>query len=132
MRIEVKKLLARKKYEGDFAFDYTPAQDELLLPLCRIEGAVRAEGDYAIGDDGAVSVSIRLSYTLAGQCSYCLENTVKRVDYATEVLFVRDKDPDNYFYDGVNVDLTAAVKDAFIISQPDVLLCKEGCEGIKI
>lgn len=131
MIIEVKKLVARKIYEGDFAFDYSPAQDKLLLPLCRVDGVVKVRGDYVIGEDDAVSVRFTIAYTLKGQCSYCLEDAEQRVEFTSEVLFVRDKeDLDNYYYGGGNVDLTCAVDDAFIISQPEVLLCKEGCGGI--
>jgi uncharacterized metal-binding protein YceD (DUF177 family) len=126
MIIEVKKNIAHKQYEGNFAFDYIPPKDKLVLPLCDFDGSVKVEGDYVIYEDDAVGVRFTIVYTLKGQCSYCLEDAEKQVEYSTDVLFVRDKaDVDNYYYDGLKIDLTAAVDDALIFSQPDVLLCKK-------
>jgi uncharacterized metal-binding protein YceD (DUF177 family) len=91
------------------------------------------EGDYIIYEDESVGVKFKITYTLKGQCSYCLEDAQKTVEFESDVLYVRDKeDLDNYYYDGIKIDLTTAVDDALLISQPDVLLCKEGCDGIKI
>lgn len=133
MILEVKKLIAHKQYVGNFSFNYTPEQDKLLVPLCSVIGEVKVEGEYEIYEDDAVGIDIRLSYKLKGQCSYCLDEAEKSVDYAAEILFVKDKDDiDNYYYDGTKLDLSVAVEDAFIFSQPNVILCKEGCEGVKI
>ena len=86
-----------------------------------------------IYEDDSVGVDFTIKYGLEGQCSYCLEKARKQVEYYSEVLFVADKDDnDNYYYDGIKIDLTAAVNDALLFSQPEVLLCKEGCQGIKI
>jgi uncharacterized metal-binding protein YceD (DUF177 family) len=133
MIIEVKKLNLRKQYEGNFSFDYTPQQDKVLLPLCSFDGNVKVEGEYVIYEDESVGVKFKITYTLKGQCSYCLEDAQKTIEFLSDVLYVRDKDDaDNYYYDGIKIDLTTAVDDALLISQPDVLLCKEGCDGIKI
>ena len=133
MIIEVKKLTAKGKYEGDFSFEFTPPEDKLLIPLCRIDGTVKVEGRYELYEDDSVGVQFTVKYALEGQCSYCLERARKQIEYSDDVLFVADKnDGDNYHYDGMRVDLTAAVNDALLFSQPEVLLCKEGCQGIKI
>lgn len=133
MIIEVKKLLAHKQYDGNFAFDYIPAQDKLLLPLAKVDGAVKVEGRYEIYEDDSVGVTFTISYRIVGQCSYCLNDAEKVVEFESDVLFVLDKnDFDNYYYDGIKIDLTTAVDDAFVFSQPNVLLCKEGCNGIKL
>ena len=133
MIIEIRKLTAKGKYEGDFSFECTPNGDKLLVPLCSIEGTVKVEGRYEIYEDDSVGVDFTLKYALVGQCSYCLEKASKQIEYYSEVLFVRDKeDSDNYYYDGIKIDLSAAVNDALLFSQPEVLLCKEGCQGIKI
>lgn len=133
MIIEIKKLTARGKYEGDFSFEFTPSKDKLLIPMCAFVGAVKVEGSYEIYEDDSVGVDFTIKYGLEGQCSYCLEKARKDVEYYSEVLFVADKDDnDNYYYDGIKIDLTAAVNDALLFSQPEVLLCKEGCQGIKI
>ncbi len=133
MIIEIKRLTAKGKYEGDFSFEFTPSEDKLLVPMCRFDGPVKVEGSYEIYEDDSVGVDFTLKYVLDGQCSYCLESARKEVSYSTEVLFVTDKnDDDNYYYDGVKIDLNVAVNDAVLFSQPEVLLCKEGCRGIKI
>lgn len=132
MILEIRKLLTRKSYEGSFEFDYAPAAEKLMLPLCEVDGAVKVSGEYEIYDDDSVEIRFRLSYKLKGQCSYCLAKAEKEVEYSSEVLFVTEKDDDNYYYDGMNLDLTEAVDDAFIFSQPNVLLCKDGCGGVEI
>lgn len=132
MIIEVKRLLSKGKYTGEFEYDFTPDEDRTVVPLSTID-SVHVRGSYEIFDDDSVSVKLTLSYVLKGQCSYCLADAVQPVEYSTEVLFVTDKgDSDNYVYDGARLDLKHAVDDALLFSQPSVLLCKEGCEGIKI
>ena len=138
MEIEVRKLCALKRFEGQFGFEYEPPADACLIPLCSICGKVKVNGDYCIEDDGRVWVDLNLSYKLAGQCSYCLEKAEKQIDYSTEVLFdtvktdLSGKDDDHYIYDGIKINLKTAVDDAILISQPEILLCKEGCEGIDV
>lgn len=133
MIIEVKKLIAHGQYAGSFLFDYAPPQSKLLLPLVCVDGAMKVSGEYEIYEDDAVGITLRVSYKLKGQCSYCLEEAEKSISFESDVLFVLDKDDvDNYHYDGIKIDLTTAVDDAFVFSQPEVLLCKEGCRGIKL
>ncbi len=133
MIIEIKKLLAKAQYNGEFSFEYEAPQTLVSVPLCRFDGAVKVFGSYEIYDDDSVGIDLHLAYLLKGQCSYCLEDAQKQVEYSSEILFVTDKDDcDNYVYDGHNIDLTKAVDDALLLSQPGVLLCKEGCQGIKI
>lgn len=125
--------MAKGAYTGEISFDYRPPQDVNLLPLCRIEGGVKVEGAYEIFEDDEVEVTLKLKYKLVGQCSYCLADTEKQIEYTTEpLLFVTDKsDGDNYIYDGNRLDLTQAVTDALLFSQPEVLLCKACCKGEK-
>ena len=133
MIIEIKRLAAKGKYERECSFCFTPSEDKLLVPMCSINGEVGVEGSYEIYEDDSVGVKFMLRYVLKGQCSYCLESAKKAVEYSSEVLFVTDKDDgDNYYYDGVKIDLSSAINDALLFSQPEVLLCKEGCQGIKI
>ncbi len=134
MILEIKKLMSRAAYKGDFSYEYQPPQDGIMIPLCRIEGGVHVEGEYEIFEDDEVEVTLKLCYKLVGQCSYCLADAEKEIEYTTEpLLFVTDKeDGDNYVYDGNRLDLSQAVKDALLFSQPEVLLCKKDCKGIKI
>ncbi|MDE7076580.1 MAG: YceD family protein [Clostridia bacterium] len=132
MILEIKKLMARAAYTGEFSFDYQPPQESILIPLCRIQGGVKVTGDYEIFENDEVEVTLKISYLLVGSCSYCLADAQKPVEYSTDVLFVTDKDDcDNYVYDGNRLDLSTAVNDALLFSQPKVLLCKEDCKGVK-
>ncbi len=125
--------MARAAYVGEVSFVWQPPQDSILIPFCRVEGGVNAVAEYEIFEGGEVEIALKISYELIGQCSYCLADAKKRIEYETDVLYVTDKDDlDNYVYDGNMLDLTAAVNDALLFSQPKVLLCKEDCKGIKI
>ncbi len=133
MILEIKKLMAMAAYVGEVSFVWQPPQDSILIPFCRVEGGVNAVAEYEIFEGGEVEITLKISYELIGQCSYCLADAKKRIEYETDVLYVTDKDDlDNYVYDGNMLDLTAAVNDALLFSQPKVLLCKEDCKGIKI
>ena len=132
MKIEVKKLNALKKYTGVFEYDYQPPEDICLVPLCKLEGSVKVKGSYEIYDDDSVGVNFTVKYGIKGQCSYCLKDAHTEVEEAFDVLFVTEDDPENYLYDGINIDLKTAVDDAILFSQPNVLLCREGCTGIDI
>lgn len=131
MKLEIKRLLAKAQYSGDFNFSFTPENSMLMVPLCKVEGEATLSGSYEIFEDDSVEVVFTLTYTLVGQCSYCLQPARKKVEYSSEVLFVTEDDGENYLYDGYNLYLEQAVNDALLFSQPKVLLCKEGCEGIK-
>lgn len=132
MEIEVKKLVAQAKYAGSLDFEYEPPADICLIPLCRIEGKVKVTGDYEIYEDDSVGVNFTVKFKLKGQCSYCLEDAEKEVSFLSEVLFVPEKDDENYSYDGKVIHLKTAVDDAILISQPKILLCKEDCKGIDV
>ena len=131
MILEIKKLMAKGEYAGGISFDYQPPQDLNLLLLCRIDGVVKVTGSYEIFDGGEVEITLKLSYKLVGQCSYCLADAEEQIEYSTEpLLFVTDReDRDNYVYDGNRLDLTQAVVDAMLFSQPEVLLCGKCCKG---
>ncbi len=130
MIIEIKKLCALKKFTGAFDFEYTPPEDICIIPLCKVEGDVRVTGTFEIYDDDTVGVEMTVKYLLKGQCSYCLSDAEKQITFSQQVDFVTYKDDDNYNYDGVRLNLKPAVDDAILISQPNVLLCKEDCKGI--
>ncbi len=132
MELEVKKLNALKKYTGTFDFDYSPESNLCLLPFCKIDGAVKVSGEYEIYEDDCVGVNLCISYKIVGQCSYCLSDAQDKINFTSEILFVPEKDDDNYYYDGIKINLKTAVDDAILISQPSVLLCKPDCKGIDV
>lgn len=132
MKIEVKKLNALKKYTGGFEFEYNPPQSLCLVPLCKIAGAVRVKGDYEIYDDDSVGVNLTVGYRIEGQCSYCLSEAACNVEKTYDILFVTEDETEDYSYDGTSIDLTTAVNDAILFSQPNIVLCREGCTGIDV
>ncbi len=132
MVIDIARQTALKNYRGSFSFDYDCPQELVILPAARIEGKVKVTGEYEIYDDDSVGVALKISYLVAGQCSYCLEPAKKQVEYESDVLYLTEDDGENYSYNGLKLDLTTAVNDAVLFSQPQVLLCREGCGGIDI
>lgn len=130
MQIDVKRLIALKKFTGSFQFDYVPPEDMCIIPLCKIEGGVKVSGDYEIYDDDSVGVKFSVKYRIEGQCSYCLNEAKKDVEEQFDVLFVPKDDSENYVYDGNTVDLGLAVREAILFSQPNILLCRKDCAGI--
>ena len=132
MIIDVARLIALKKFNGGFLFEYDCPTDLVILPSARIEGKVKVEGEYEIYEDDSVGVNLKISYLLAGQCSYCLEPATKQVEYETDVLYLPEDDGENYSYNGLKINLTTAVNDAVLFSQPQILLCRPDCKGIEI
>lgn len=132
MRLEVKKLNALKKYTGGFEFECEPSADMCLIPLCGFDGKVSVKGNYEIYEDDCVGVNLSVGYRLKGQCSYCLSDTVREIRSEYEILYSPEEDPENYSYDGSSIDLTTAVNDAILFSQPKLLLCREDCTGIDV
>lgn len=131
MVLEIKRLLAKGEYSGNISYEFTPQKENLLIPLCVFDGAVSFNGEYEIFDGDEVELRFEITYKLKGQCSYCLADAEKVIKFSSEVLFVTDKDDlDNYYYDGVRLDLSKAITDALLFSQPDVLLC-DGCANAK-
>lgn len=129
MIIDVARLIALKKFNGGFSFEYDCPADLVILPSARIEGKVKVEGEYEIYEDDSVGVNLKISYLLA---AYCLEPATKQVEYETDVLYLPEDDGENYSYNGLKINLTTAVNDAVLFSQPQILLCRPDCKGIEI
>ena len=132
MIIDIARQIALKKYGADFSFEYDCPAELVILPGASIEGKVKVYGSYDIYDDDTVGVTLKLSYLLCGQCSYCLEPAKQQAEYEQDVLFVPEDDGENYSYDGLKINLTTAVNDAVLFSQPQILLCKPDCKGIDL
>ncbi len=110
---------------NDFSF-LTPVNYEIVVRKC--EDSARLEG------------SIRC--TLSMMCSRCLESfacTVQAVldvdlakksaDYEAELEFV-EEDPDVYYYDDDEMDITPLVCEEILLSIPMKPLCTENCKGL--
>lgn len=132
MEIDISKYLSRGQYSGSFAFAYLPEDDLSLVPLCKIGEEVEVTGSFEISEDDGVAVKLHIRYLLKGQCSYCLGDAQQWVECDREVLFLTEKNDEDYFYDGRKLDLTTAVNEAILTSQPGILLCRDDCEGIDV
>lgn len=132
MELDISKFLSRGQFNGEFEYGYTPDENLCLIPLCKIEGEVMVRGSFEIYDDDSVEVKLNLTYLISGQCSYCLNDASKPIVFETEVLFLPEKNEDDYFYDGKKINLNTAVNEAILISQPSILLCRDDCKGIAV
>ena len=132
MIIDIARQIALKNFRGSFSFEYDCPKDLVILPAASVEGKVKVEGEYEIFEDNSVGVHLKISYLLAGQCSYCLEPAKKQIEYEQDILYLTEDDGENYSYNGLKINLTTAVNDAVLFSQPQVLLCREDCKGIEI
>lgn len=131
MYLEVKKLVAKGKYEGELEYDYTPPADICLIPLCHLTN-VKVRAEYEVFADDAVEITLHISYKIVGQCSYCLKDAEKSIEFSHEATYMTDDDKENYVYDGFKLNLDTAVDDAILISQPNLILCREDCKGVDI
>lgn len=130
MIIDVKKSVAAKNFKGSLNFSYVPPKDLLMVPLIEFKGDVNVKTTYEIFEDDSVCVNLEISYRLVGQCSYCLADAQKDVNFSEEVYFVPEQSDDDYEYDGVKINLQTAVNDAILFSQPNVVLCNNCLEGV--
>lgn len=128
MKIEVVKSVALKKRRGSFEFSYVPTQNLCLIPLCGI-GEVKVWGEYEIYEDFSVGVNLNVKYEISGKCSYCLKDCKQEVCDEFDISFDTQSGGEDYTYDGKTIDLTVAVCDAILLSQPKVLLCDKDCNG---
>ncbi|MCD8307905.1 MAG: hypothetical protein LUD51_06760 [Clostridia bacterium] len=124
MEIDISRLLAAGEYEGEFSYDYEPPSDICLVPLCRLEN-VKVSGSFEIENEGCVRVNLKICYTLAGSCSYCLEDAAEDIVWENEIYFVDEQSDEDYYFDGRHLKLDGAVNEELLMSQPGVLLCEK-------
>ncbi|MCD8294118.1 MAG: DUF177 domain-containing protein [Clostridia bacterium] len=124
MDIDIAKMLARGEEEGEFRYDYAPPEDICLVPLCRLEN-VRVSGKFYILNEGCVRVELKLEYRLAGNCSFCLEETAEDITWENEIYFVDEQSDEDYMFDGRRIKMDSAVNEELLLSQPGVLLCEK-------
>ncbi len=129
-KLDVKRLLAEKKYAGDLSFDFEAEQDLLEIPFAEIVSPVRALLSFAILEDNSVEIKGKLVFTLKGLCSRCLKETEREYEGEAEGYFVpsggKGEDGD-YPYSGGMIDLREFLRDALAFSLPASLLCGENC-----
>ncbi len=122
--IDVRTLTAKKSYEGALAFSFAPDPELLAIPFTRFEGEVHAELFYRIFEDNGVEVTGTIAFTLAGECSRCLEKAQAAVTGTVEGYFLPgESDGENYGYRFGKVDLSELMRDSVMFALPARLLC---------
>lgn len=128
--IDVLKCKARGQFEGDMAFEF-PLDDALIgIPFVTFAAPATASLHYEIYDDGDVSVTGSVCFTLRGECSVCLTPTEKRFTGEVNAYFTRvPQEDEDYTYNGGTVDLNECLRDAVLIALPPRLECgRQACK----
>ncbi len=132
MIIDIRKLKAERRYEGELHFTLPPDNDAVTLPLTEAASEIRVDGIYRLMEDDALEITGKVRYLLRGACSRCLKTVEKRMEGEWTPCFVKDEPQDEeYFYERDVISLDQSVKDAVMLSMPYVLLCDENCAGIE-
>lgn len=129
MIIDVLKLKQEGKTSYDFAFEYQADNGLLSLPGAEFSGAVKVIGTAFI-DGKDLNISFTVNYVLVGECSRCLEPAVAKVNFPFEATFSLFPGEDVFLYKSGKADITPAVNEAILLSQPTVMYCKEDCKGL--
>lgn len=129
-RLDIRKLCAEKKYEGDLVFEFEAEDDLLDIPFVSFSSPVKAELKYGILEDDSVEIKGKLSFSLKGLCSRCLKETEKEISGETEGYFIPiggTGEAEDYSYSNGFIDLREFLRDAVLFLMPAGLLCSEDC-----
>ena len=131
MIIDVRKLNALRKFQGDVQLEVAPDPETVSLPNVEIAAPIEAKGTYEIFQDDSVQITGKVRYLLRGACTRCLKQTEKWIETEWNPCFVKDEpQEEEYPYERGAVYLEQSVKDAVMLSMPFTLLCSEDCQGI--
>ena len=122
--IDVKSLVAKRKYEGELAFDYEPESGLNDIPFVAFSSPVRAKLRYEILEDDGVEVRGNIAFSLKGACSRCLSDAEEHFLGEVEGLFVKGEgDGETYGYTHT-VRLEELLRDSLLFALPARLLCE--------
>ena len=130
MIIDIRKLNAKKAYQGELHFEYSAPEKLIGIPFVKFSGPVKVDFSYELYADDALEIQGKVTYALEGQCSRCLKDAAQTVEGELDALFEATNEPEDYGYSGGVVHLEEAVEDAIMASMPFSLSCGEDCEGI--
>ena len=131
MIIDIRKLNAQKKYEGDMEFEYSAPQSLIDIPFVRFATPIKVGFHYELYEDDSLDIQGSVSFRLEGQCSRCLKETGLDVVGELDAYFQPTKDCEDYSYTNGIVDLKKAVEEAVMACLPFTLSCEEECELIR-
>lgn len=130
MLLDLRKLKRTGKDSADFYFEYTPTEDLAEdLPECEIELPIKVNGTVTLTGDHSAYVEGEVLFTLSGECTRCLKETVNTygAEFAEQV---DDENDGGYSVHNDVIDLTKIVNDAVLMNIPVSFLCDEDCKGI--
>ena len=130
MKIDIRKLNAKKSYFGEMEFSYPIPEELMAIPFVVFDGPAKISFSYDLYEDDSLEIRGTVTYRLKGQCSRCLQDAQLTVVGELEAYFEPKKDAEDYSYFGGIVDITKAVEDAIMVSLPYTLSCGEECEGL--
>ena len=130
MIIDVLKMKQEGLDSAEYNFDYDAPNDLIIsLPNAQFKGAVKVNA-YIELDGKDVYAEVNLDYTIAGECSRCLESATANVHHEYTAKYSLTQQEDCYLYKSGKVDLTSSINEAIIVNQPTVIYCKEDCKGL--
>jgi len=127
MIIDVYKLKQQGKTDEDLTMEYLPERPLIDLPNAHIEGPVSVRVTVHLTGKNAY-VEGTVNYTVAGECSRCLEDASVYVTEPFEAEYGVTSDFEYPVKSGT-IDLTVPVEEAIIMSSPMVIYCREDCKG---
>lgn len=105
---------------------------EVLSDPVRFEG-IEVEGEFFCTGDNRISLRAEAVATAASRCSRCLEPVRVPVRAAVDALYVKQPDPgdpDLYGFEGRELELGDAVRDALLLELPLQFFCRPDCRGL--
>lgn len=130
MVIDVRKLKYSGKDECNFHFDYEADSKAITLPNAEYSGVVSVNGTLTLGGK-SVFVEGEIEYSLATQCSRCLNGVIfHNIVEFNEEFSETEKADDVYEFKKGLVDLTEMVEEKIMLSMPYTVLCKDDCKGL--
>ncbi|MGN0822331.1 MAG: YceD family protein [Candidatus Gallimonas sp.] len=125
--IDVRKLNARKQYEGEAEFAFE-ADDSLIdIPYVRFSSPVGVRLRYVILEDDSVEVTGSVKFSLKGACSRCLTETEQTFTGEIDAYFTPRGEGEDYRYTNGVIRLEDCLNDAVMLAIPGRLECGENC-----
>lgn len=125
-KIDVRRLVAGKTYEGELSFEYEADDDLVDIPYVRFAAPAEFRLRYEIFEDNTVEAKGRVTFVLEGSCSCCLSEARQTIEEDVCGIFEPNGgDGETYGYSCGVVDLSEFVRDSVLFALPPKLLCRE-------
>jgi len=86
-----------------------------------------------LGTETSVSIRGTITAKAVTRCARCLGEAVLPMEAEMDDVFKRQvdaDDPDAYPFEGANIELNEAVKNALVLNLPYRIVCREDCKGL--